>query len=314
MAEMDAAIVCWDAKYYYFNPRPTQMMAGIKTLTGIPNFPSYTSGHSNFSGAAATVLGYIVPEKASVFMDMANEAAMSRAVRSYPLPQRLYGWFANRYKGWRVCRCKGKSRRIELINATDSKTMKTEIRLHYTLRIAIAMCFIGHGSFGMITKEIWCNYFAVFGIGKVMAYTLMPWLGSFDILMGLIILVYPVRAIALWLLIWATITATLRPLSGEPFAELIERAGNFGVPLAFLILNGGVSSWKQLFTKVEPNVQVSARTLYLVTQSFNGGSVSAADGSRLVKPVAKERPACAICVTWVFASRQSPLFLLDFLR
>ncbi|GGH05010.1 phosphatase PAP2 family protein [Mucilaginibacter phyllosphaerae] len=78
MAEMDAAIVCWDAKYYYFNPRPTQMVLTIKTLTGIPNFPSYTSGHSNFSGAAATVLGYLVPEKASAFMDMAHEAAMSR--------------------------------------------------------------------------------------------------------------------------------------------------------------------------------------------------------------------------------------------
>lgn len=78
MAEMDAAIVCWDAKYYYFNPRPTQFMFNIKTLTGIPNFPSYTSGHSNFSGAAATVLGYLVPEKKQAFMDMANEAAMSR--------------------------------------------------------------------------------------------------------------------------------------------------------------------------------------------------------------------------------------------
>ena len=78
MAEMDAAIVCWDAKYFYFNPRPTQMVLDIKTLTGVPNFPSYTSGHSNFSGAAATVLGYLVPEKASAFMDMAHEAAMSR--------------------------------------------------------------------------------------------------------------------------------------------------------------------------------------------------------------------------------------------
>ncbi|TSD66938.1 phosphatase PAP2 family protein [Inquilinus sp. KBS0705] len=78
MAEMDAAIVCWDAKYYYFNPRPTQMVMNIKTLTGIPNFPSYTSGHSNFSGAAATILGYLVPEKANAFMDMAHEAAMSR--------------------------------------------------------------------------------------------------------------------------------------------------------------------------------------------------------------------------------------------
>ncbi|MFD0793966.1 phosphatase PAP2 family protein [Mucilaginibacter litoreus] len=78
MAEMDAAIVCWDAKYYYFNPRPTQVMFDIKTLTGIPNFPSYTSGHSNFSGAAATILGHLVPEKKQAFMNMAHEAAMSR--------------------------------------------------------------------------------------------------------------------------------------------------------------------------------------------------------------------------------------------
>ena len=28
----------------------------------------------------------------------------------------------------------------------------------------------------------------------------------------------------------------LRPLSGEPFAELIERAGNYGAPLALLLL------------------------------------------------------------------------------
>lgn len=78
MAQMDAAIVCWDTKYFYFNPRPTQMIAGIKTLTGIPNFPSYISGHSTFSGSAATVLGYLVPERAADFMKMANEAGMSR--------------------------------------------------------------------------------------------------------------------------------------------------------------------------------------------------------------------------------------------
>ncbi|HEV9036738.1 MAG TPA: PA-phosphatase, partial [Puia sp.] len=34
MAELDAAISCWDIKYFYFNPRPTQMNANIKTLTG----------------------------------------------------------------------------------------------------------------------------------------------------------------------------------------------------------------------------------------------------------------------------------------
>ena len=78
MAEMDAAIVCWDTKYFYFNPRPTQNNPAIKTLTGIPNFPSYISGHSTFSGAAATVLSYIIPENAAKYNAMASEASLSR--------------------------------------------------------------------------------------------------------------------------------------------------------------------------------------------------------------------------------------------
>ncbi len=78
MALMDAGIVCWDTKYYYFNPRPTQLNPAVKTLTGIPNFPSYISGHSTFSGAAATVLGYILPENSATYTAMATEASMSR--------------------------------------------------------------------------------------------------------------------------------------------------------------------------------------------------------------------------------------------
>jgi PAP2 superfamily len=78
MTMMDAAIVCWDIKYFYFNPRPTQMIPEVKTLTGIPNFPSYVSGHATFSGAAATILGHIIPGRASAYEAMANEAAMSR--------------------------------------------------------------------------------------------------------------------------------------------------------------------------------------------------------------------------------------------
>ena len=108
----------------------------------------------------------------------------------------------------------------------------TEQKIYYTLRVVVVMCFIGHGAFGIITKAIWCNYFGVFGIDKAMAYRMMPWIGSLDILLGILMLFYPMRAILLWLVVWGTLTASLRPLSGEPMAELIERAGNFGAPLA----------------------------------------------------------------------------------
>lgn len=74
----DAGISCWDAKYYYHYPRPSQAIPGFKTILGIPNFPSYTSGHSTFSGAAAVVLGYIFPSDAAQFDAWAQEAADSR--------------------------------------------------------------------------------------------------------------------------------------------------------------------------------------------------------------------------------------------
>jgi membrane-associated phospholipid phosphatase len=78
MSLMDASIVCWDTKFFYFNPRPSQLNSNIKTLTGVPNFPAYISGHSTFSGAAAAILSHINPEKASAYNAMASEASNSR--------------------------------------------------------------------------------------------------------------------------------------------------------------------------------------------------------------------------------------------
>lgn len=78
MSLMDAGIVCWEAKMYYYNPRPSQLDPRIKTLTGVPNFPAYISGHSTFSSAAATILGHIIPERKSAYDAMALEASLSR--------------------------------------------------------------------------------------------------------------------------------------------------------------------------------------------------------------------------------------------
>lgn len=78
MALHDAAVGCWNAKYFYFNPRPTTMDPTIKTAIGIPNFPSYPSGHSTFSASAATVLKYLFPAGAADFDKWRDEAGISR--------------------------------------------------------------------------------------------------------------------------------------------------------------------------------------------------------------------------------------------
>jgi uncharacterized membrane protein YphA (DoxX/SURF4 family) len=122
------------------------------------------------------------------------------------------------------------------------------------------MCFIGHGAFGIITKPIWCNYFAIAGIGHDLAYRLMPMVGAMDILCGLLLLLFPIRAVAAWLVVWGLITASMRPLSGEPLAEMVERAGNFCAPLALLLLSqNGAPKKGWLLSKLSAHPEPDAR-------------------------------------------------------
>jgi hypothetical protein len=78
MAMHDAAVACWDAKFTSFSPRPSQLDPSIRTVIGLPNFPSYTSGHSTFSAAAAHVLSYLFPNGTASFDAEKEEAAISR--------------------------------------------------------------------------------------------------------------------------------------------------------------------------------------------------------------------------------------------
>jgi membrane-associated phospholipid phosphatase len=78
MAMMDAGVAVWDAKYVYWLIRPSQADPAITTPVGLPNFPSYVSGHAGFSGAAADVLGFFFPNEVESLRVQAEEAAMSR--------------------------------------------------------------------------------------------------------------------------------------------------------------------------------------------------------------------------------------------
>src|SRR6476659_1573111 len=62
IAMADAAICAWDAKYTFHFWRPVTAIAFVEpelhwmSFIVTPPFPDYVSGHSTFSGAAATVL------------------------------------------------------------------------------------------------------------------------------------------------------------------------------------------------------------------------------------------------------------------
>lgn len=84
VAQADAAIASWDAKYAYWSPRPVNAIRDLdlaKNWTSYlptPLFPSYVSGHSTFSAAASEVLAYVFPERRDELRAMSEEAGMSR--------------------------------------------------------------------------------------------------------------------------------------------------------------------------------------------------------------------------------------------
>ena len=119
-------------------------------------------------------------------------------------------------------------------------------------RFSVLMEFLGHGAFGIMTKASWVPYFGVFGISEATAYRLMPVIGTIDITMCLVGFLSPRRAVLVYMTFWGLFTAVLRPLAGESFWEVLDRAGNYGVPLAFLLLSGLGRTWKEWLEPIRP--------------------------------------------------------------
>lgn len=111
-------------------------------------------------------------------------------------------------------------------------------RLAWVLRLGVAGEFVGHGWVGTGRPAAWLPFFQVFGFSPDFAYAMMPLIGAWDIGVGLLMLALPMRWLLIWTAVWGLFTAFLRPLAGQGWWEFLERAGNYGVPLALLLLVG----------------------------------------------------------------------------
>ena len=78
MAGFDVLNACFDAKFAYYLIRPTQADPLIKLPVGLPNHPSYPSGHSCITSAYATVLASVFPDESDRLNAMTEEAGLSR--------------------------------------------------------------------------------------------------------------------------------------------------------------------------------------------------------------------------------------------
>jgi membrane-associated phospholipid phosphatase len=78
MAGFDVLNACFDAKFAYYLIRPSQADPMIDLPVGLPNHPSYPSGHSCITSAYATVLTSAFPDERGRLDAMVVEAGLSR--------------------------------------------------------------------------------------------------------------------------------------------------------------------------------------------------------------------------------------------
>jgi phosphohistidine phosphatase SixA len=149
-----------------------------------------------------------------------------------------------------------------------------ERSLAVLLRVGFAMCFIGHGAFGLLQKRDWLPFFERFGIGDQLALFLMPLIGSVDIAVGLAGLLVPCRFVFFYGAAWCVFTAALRPLTGLSAAELLERAGNYGVPIAILAFSAG----QQWFRRIAPVIPAARRQQVFVVCAWTTATLLVGHG------------------------------------
>lgn len=104
------------------------------------------------------------------------------------------------------------------------------------LRIGVFMTFLGHGMFALEVKHEWIPFLTIVGFSSETAISVMPYIGMLDLLVALSILIYPMRGVVIWAVIWAFATAVIRPVSGYAIWDFVERGANWMLPLALLII------------------------------------------------------------------------------
>jgi PAP2 superfamily/Domain of unknown function (DUF4114) len=139
----DAAIACWDAKYTYDAWRPvtairkadldgneaTTVDANWQSLIATPPFPEYTSGHSTFSSAAATVLSELMGDNVKFTTSSIGLPGVTRSFDSFQQAaqeagiSRIYGGIHFMFANTNGLECGADIGNYVLDNFMQSKTI-----------------------------------------------------------------------------------------------------------------------------------------------------------------------------------------------
>ena len=120
--------------------------------------------------------------------------------------------------------------------------------IKWILRLAVAGEFAGHGVLALQGKLVWVGWISqLTSASTELATQLLFLVGLADLAVALIVLIKPIRLVLLWAALWGFWTALLRPIVGESIWDFVERAANWGAPLALLLLRGWPKNFRDLW-------------------------------------------------------------------
>lgn len=106
----------------------------------------------------------------------------------------------------------------------------------YILRVGVFGTFLGHGIFALQHKMAWLAFLTHWGITPERGLQLMTVIGIIDVIIALATLIKPMKPLLIYAVIWAFMTALMRPVAGGYFLDFVERFSNVAAPLALYVI------------------------------------------------------------------------------
>jgi hypothetical protein len=110
------------------------------------------------------------------------------------------------------------------------------------LRVSLALLLIGHGGFGLfVQKQMLIEHYQAIGIPAGPRFGVG--IGAFELALAAWVLIKPFRGLLWLILVWKVFSESLYLVAGNAMDvfEFIERWGNYGIPVALLL----ILSWRR---------------------------------------------------------------------
>ena len=131
-----------------------------------------------------------------------------------------------------------------------------EWKIHWLFRLALFCEFVGHGAFGVLTKQAWVPYFTRVWHPRSLGLEAHARGGERGYRLGDADARGADTGSAPVYDRWGLFTALLRPLAGEGWWEFFERSYNFGVPLLMLWVHSAGHHRPSWFTVITDSAAV----------------------------------------------------------